>query len=302
MEIMKVKGNTYCIDTGMSYIPFYKINDEEVIMMDTGWAKGEREGIVGLLEGNGLRVAGIINSHVHIDHAGNNAYFKDKYNSVIVMSAYEAYFCSSLTNLKVYFRNRSLSEVEEHLGHLVCETDIMVTEDQNKIYVCGVKFRILHTPGHSPAHMCIITPDDVAYLGDALISSDVMSGAKMPYAYILKTDLESKEKLYDLSCCRYIVAHKGIYDNITKLIYDNIVFYKKRAKRIYDIIEGAMTKEEIFRAVTREFSITINNSLKYAVIERMFISYLEYLQDTGMVETVLDDGFMKYVKRETDIA
>ena len=30
MEMKKIKGNTFVIDTGMTYIPFYKINDEEI--------------------------------------------------------------------------------------------------------------------------------------------------------------------------------------------------------------------------------------------------------------------------------
>jgi glyoxylase-like metal-dependent hydrolase (beta-lactamase superfamily II) len=300
MEIIKIKGNTYCIDTGMTYIPFYKINDEEIIMLDTGWARGEREGIVSLLEGNNFRVAGIINSHAHIDHIGNNAYLKQKYNCTIAMAAYEAYVCSSTTNLKLYFSTLTLAEVIEQNGHMVCETDILVTEDQTKIYVCDIKFKIMHTPGHSPAHMCIITPDDVAYLGDTLISFDVMSGAKMPYAYILTEDLKSKEKLYDMDCSKYVVAHKGIYDNITRLIYDNITFYKNRAKMVYDALEGSMTKEELFKAVFKAFNIHINNKPRYAVIERMFSSFLDYLQDTGMVRTVMDDGFIKYIRTENE--
>ena len=44
LEIKKIKGQTFCIDTGMTYIPFYKINDEEIIMLDTGWAAGEQKG------------------------------------------------------------------------------------------------------------------------------------------------------------------------------------------------------------------------------------------------------------------
>jgi len=42
MEIKEIKGNTFCIDTGMTYIPFYKLNDEEIIMLDSGWKEGER--------------------------------------------------------------------------------------------------------------------------------------------------------------------------------------------------------------------------------------------------------------------
>jgi len=301
LEIKKIKGNTFCIDTGMTYIPFYKINDEEIIMLDSGWAKGEREGIDELLEKNNFKVVGIICSHAHIDHVGNNAYLKKKHNCVIAMSAYEALVCSSTVNLKVYYSSQTLSDVTEHFGHMVCETDIMILNNQDRIYVCGIKFKILHTPGHSPAHICITTPDDVAYVGDALISYEVMAGAKMPYAYILREDLKSKIKLYDLKCSKYVVAHKGMYDDITKLITDNINFYKNRAKRVYDVIDGAMTMEEILKAVIKSFNIHINSRYRYTLIERMLKSYVEYLNETGFIELNIDDGFLKYSKGSSDI-
>jgi len=300
MEIKQVKGNTFCIDTGMSYIPFYKINNEEIIMLDSGWAAGEGEGIDNLLEKDNLKVAGIICSHAHIDHIGNNAHLKEKYNSVIAMSDYESSFCSSTVNLKVYYSSQTLSEVTKHFGHMVCETDIMIYDHQDRIYVCGINFKIIHTPGHSPAHICIVTPDNVAYLGDALISYEVMAGAKMPYAYILSEDLKSKQKLYNLKCSKYIVAHKGIYDenDITKLITDNISFYKDRAVRVYTVINGAMTMEEIMKAVIKEFNLYIRSIYRYAVIERMLRSYVEYLNETGAIKLNVEDGFLKYTKSE----
>lgn len=296
MEIKEIKGNTFCIDTGMSYIPFYKINDEEIILLDSGWAKGERKGIVELLEKNNFKVAGIICSHAHIDHIGNNAYFKKIYNCTIAMSAYEALVCSSTVNLKVYYSSQTLTGVTEHFGHMVCESDIMITDDQDRICVCGIKFKIIHTPGHSPAHICIVTPDDVAYLGDALISYEVMEGAKMPYAFILREDLKSKAKLYDLKCSKYVVAHKGMYNDITKLITDNIIFYKNRAAKIYDLIDGAMTMEDIMKTAMEDFNIRVQSIYRYAFIERMLRSYVEYLNETGSIELNIENGFLKYSK------
>ncbi|MCE5221678.1 MAG: MBL fold metallo-hydrolase [Clostridium sp.] len=301
MEIKKIKGNTFVIDTGMTYIPFYKINDEEIIMLDSGWAEGEREGIDELLEGNNFKVVGIICSHAHIDHIGNNAYLKKKYNCIIAMSAYEALICSSTVNLKVYYSNQTLSEVREYFGHMVCETDIMILDNQDSIYVCGIKFKILHTPGHSPAHICITTPDDVAYLGDALISYEVMKGTKMPYAYILREDLESKIKLYDLKCSKYVVAHKGMYDDIEKLITDNINFYKNGAESVNAVIDCAMAMEDILKAVIKKFNIYVNNRYKYTVIEEIVKSYVEYLNETGIIELNIDDGFLKYSKHLFDV-
>ena len=64
VEIKNIKGKTFCIDTGMTYIPFYKIDDEHIIMLDTGWADGEKEGLTNILENNSLKIVGIINSHV----------------------------------------------------------------------------------------------------------------------------------------------------------------------------------------------------------------------------------------------
>jgi len=296
MEIIKVKGNTFCIDTGMTFIPFYMINDEEIILLDSGWAKGEREGIEALLEKNNFKVAGILCSHAHIDHIGNNAYFKSKYSCIIAMAAYEALVCSSTVNLKVYYGSQTLTEVEEHFGHMVCETDIKISDHQDSIYVCGIKFKLLHTPGHSPAHMCIITPDNVAYVGDSLISYEVMKGAKMPYAFILKEDLKSKEKLYDLKCSKYIVAHKGMYDNISKLITDNIDFYMNRAENVYDAINGAMTIEDIMKAVVIKGNINVSSIYRYVIIERMLKSYVQYLNELGRLTLIMEDGFLKYVK------
>ena len=296
MDILKVKGNTYCIDTGMTYIPFYKINDEEIIMLDTGWEKGERKGIEEVLEKNKFKVIAILNSHAHIDHIGNNTYFRDKYNSIIAMSAYEAISCSSEVNLKLYYGNPTLKFVKEHYDHMVFKTDIIIEENQHEILLCGVNFKIIPTPGHSPAHICIITPDDIAYLGDALVSYEVMEGAKMPYAYILSEDMKSKAKLYDLNCSKYVVAHKGIYDNITKLINDNIDFYESRAMLIYEAIDGSMTMEEIMKVIMKTFIINIKNIEKYYFMEKMLRSYVEYLYEIGKLKLIMENGFLKYVK------
>ncbi len=301
MEIKHIKGSTFCIDTGMTFIPFYKINNEEIIMLDSGWAEGERDGINQLLEKNNFKVVAILCSHAHIDHVGNNAYLKKKYNCVIAMPAYEALICSSTVNLKLYYNSQTLSDVSQHFGHMVCHTDIMILDNQHSIILRGIKFNILHTPGHSPAHICIITPDDVAYLADSLISYEVMRGAKMPYAYILSEDLKSKLKLYDLKYSKYVVAHKGIYDDITELITDNINFYKNRASTIATVIDGAMTMEDILKAVIKSFNIHVKSRYRYTIIERMLNSYVEYLNETGIIVLNMDKGFLKYSKAPLDI-
>lgn len=294
-EIIPIKGNTYCIDTGMTYIPFYKINETDIIMLDSGWATGEKGQLLELFEANQFNIVAIINTHAHIDHSGNNAFLKEKYNCIVAMSSFAAQICSSIINLKIYYNRHPLSCVKKHYGHMVCETDILIQDNQDQVYINGIKFKIIHTPGHSPAHLCIVTPDDVAYLGDALITDVVMNGVKLPYAFILEEDLKSKKKLLTLECSKYVIAHKGIVDDITELIQDNITYYTSRAEKLLKLITKPMTMEDIMKVIVKEWHIKIQSTNKYIVVERMLRYYVEYLYETGKIDLIIEDGFLKYV-------
>lgn len=296
MEIKHIKGRTFCIDIGIMYLLFYKLKDKDIIIVDTG-TKHEREELEKLLEENQLNVVGIISTHAHVDHAGNNAYLKKKYNSIIAMPREEARACSSLVNLKLHFNANDMLSVKEYYGHMVFDTDILISPEEDSICLFGVKFGIVPTPGHSIGHISVITPDGVAYLGDCLIGYDVMRGAKMPYAYLLQKDLESKEKLLQVKCSKYVIAHKGIYEDIHQLVLDNIEFYKYRASRIYELIQGAMTLEEMMKIVIERFHIRITNLRKYIVIQRMLRSYLEYLIEIGKVEIIIEESMLKFRKK-----
>lgn len=296
LDILKVKGNTYCIDTGMTYIPFYKIDSERIIMLDTGWKNGEIKSIAQIIEKNNFKVSAILNSHAHIDHIGCNAYFKEKYSSIIAMSAGEAFICSSEINFKLYYGSQTMRSIKKHYSHMVCKADVIIEENQDSIELYGIKFGIIHTKGHSPDHISIITPDDVCYVGDALISYEVMRGAKMPYDFILSEDMKSKAELYDLNCSKYVVAHKGMYNDIKNLIDDNIDFYESRAMAIYEVITKPMTMEEIVKAVISKFNINMGTIYKYYVVERMLRSYLDYLNDIGILKVAIENGFLKYNK------
>ncbi|MBK1813022.1 MBL fold metallo-hydrolase [Clostridium sp. YIM B02505] len=295
MKIIEVKGNTFCIDTGNEYIPFYKVNDKEIILLDSG-LKTERERIGKLVNDNDFIVKAIICSHAHIDHIGNCSYFKEKYNSIIAMPAYEALLCSSVVNLKVYYSSQTLAEVKENFGHMVCDTDIMIFNNQSHIEVFGLKFNIVHTSGHSPGHICIITPDDVMYLGDTLLSSEIMKAAKLPFAQIISEDLKSKIKLKELKHNKYIVAHKGVYTDIANLIEDNIKQYDVVANSIFRLIDDGMTMDNIKTAVIIAFNIKINSKYRYHLIERLLKPYIEYLSEIGRVETKIQDGELIYSK------
>ncbi len=46
-----------------------------------------------------------------------------------------------------------------------------------------VTFGLVRTPGHTVDHICVRTPDNVLYVGDAMMTGRVLHRAKFPYAF-----------------------------------------------------------------------------------------------------------------------
>ena len=75
MKLTQVRGNTWVIEA-MALIPFYKLDSRRVILLDTG-LREEGEAIEQTLLKHGLEPAGILCSHVHVDHCGCLLYTSD---------------------------------------------------------------------------------------------------------------------------------------------------------------------------------------------------------------------------------
>ena len=70
MELLHIHKDTWAAVGATALIPFYRLTDTDIVLLDTGIAASDREGLTALLEEHGLRPKGILCSHAHYDHAG----------------------------------------------------------------------------------------------------------------------------------------------------------------------------------------------------------------------------------------
>lgn len=294
-NIIHILGDTYVIDTGDQYVPFFDLGEGNIVLLDSGY-KEDRGLIEGALSSKGYRVAAIACTHAHVDHAGNNAYFREKYGCLIVMPELEALLTSNVLNLKLMNQYLSMTDINERVSHIVCETDIRVPLEDTTVELFGKAFRFIPTVGHTTAHMSIVTPDDVIYLGDAIISTEVLSGMKLPYFFSVADYIETLKVIQNFSFKKYLIAHRGSSDEIWSIAKKNIEGCMARIEIIYNLIQCPMTMEDIFKAAVNEFYINVGTVKKHLVIERMFKPYADYLFDTGRLKRILDNGFLKYIK------
>ena len=90
MELLHVLGNTYAAAAATALLPVYKLNDREVVLIDTGYAKLDRAALTNLIDGQGWRLRAVLCSHAHFDHTGNVRYLQEKYGAEAAISLIEA--------------------------------------------------------------------------------------------------------------------------------------------------------------------------------------------------------------------
>ncbi len=294
-EIENVFGNTRCLMAPL-LIPFYMTDASHCILMDTGTVQ-MREAIEKTFEKNGITPIGIFCTHTHYDHYGSAGYFSEKYQCPIALPLGEAEVSRTLSAVKSYLFCFSAGQIkaDPQTAALPCVVDHVIRPDEDETLFRGVRFKVIHTPGHSIDHVSIITPDNVCYAGDALMCGRSLNNSKFPYAFDMAESLASMEKFRGLSFEAMILAHRGIvrgpYD---ALVDENLVVTRKAVQTVSKLIDRQMTVEEIIRKVQKEMGVQIRTSTKALEFERFFRPYLEYMIDTGTHRQSVREGILCY--------
>lgn len=294
MELIHVKGNTYYIDA-FEAIPVYVKDDGECILLDSGWDY-ERDEIEQTLLENGLQIAGIIGTHLHTDHCGSHRYFQEKYRIPLAMPLGESTLGFNELTLKSYFYVFTMKEIRdiEALNVLKFMPDITIAPDADVVEIAGVRFGIVHTAGHSPDHISIITPDDILYLGDALLSEDVVNASKVPYYASIEWALQSMKKLSVLPY-EALAAHKGCCKDLKRLADYNIEKMQEHIRMFQSFVTEKMTLEDVLEKACRELKLLSKQSFKVKLYERDMRGYIEYLADHGLIRETCENGRLYYL-------
>jgi len=121
---------------------------EEAVIIDPGFdSPAEARTILKEIERNKFHVKFIVNTHGHPDHTSGNKTMKETTGASIIIHEYDA------PMLKNPAADRTLREGDE-------------------IEVGEIKFRVLHTPGHSKGSISLLGVDCV-FAGDTLFAGSI---------------------------------------------------------------------------------------------------------------------------------
>ena len=149
-------------------------------------------------------------THIHWDHIGGHRYFPDFYAHAEELDWLKGKFPLSIETVREMVIDRcDLPEgFDVNRYELFQGTPTRVLTDHDIIDIGGRKIEALHTPGHSPGHLCFWEPErGYLFTGD-LVYKDIL------FAYYPSTDpeayLASLEKVAALPVKRVFPAHHSL--------------------------------------------------------------------------------------------
>lgn len=146
----------------------YLVWDEEknAVIIDAGmFSQEEKMYVKNIIEERELRLKAVLNTHLHFDHQAGNRFLYDIYRLEPMAGAEDAFLLDTLQESAARF-GILLTDPAQTIGH--CLTD------GEEIRIGGLRFEVLHTPGHSPGSYSFYSADSrVVFTGDALFKGSI---------------------------------------------------------------------------------------------------------------------------------
>ena len=283
MELRHVLGRTWVAEASTALLPIYRVTDTDIILIDTGYAKLDRTGLTALIEDRGFHLRGIICSHAHFDHSGNVRYLQQRCGAKAAAHIIEAGISVNPDAYRANYVALTYGKSREFFLEECFVADTIIGPEDDCLDFCGVRFGILQLPGHSAGHIGVVTPDNVAYVGDCLIDQQQIDSAKLPTSMFIARDLQSKEFLRRTQYDAYILAHKSVVTDIAPLVDSNIAFIHRKAEELLNDLTDGMTFAQWISTFCQRENIRTKNELKFSIIERNFSNFVDWLTDEGRI-------------------
>lgn len=171
------------LTVGLLEVNCYIIGDRfknEWAVIDPG---GDADKILEVIEDKKAKIKFIINTHGHPDHTAANAEIKKKTSAPIYIHKSDGKLLSGFfTQVAGLAGIKSSPSIPDHF-----------LEDGDEIPLGDIKFRVIHTPGHTRGGICLFS-DRTLFSGDTLFAdsigrTDLPGGSLKTLAASIKTKL-----------------------------------------------------------------------------------------------------------------
>lgn len=289
MELEKIGENTYYIKNSTN-IGIYKINENDIYLIDTGNDKEAGKKILKIITEQGWNIKGIINTHSHADHIGGNKIIQDRTGCKIYSYGIENSFIkNTILEPSLLYGGAPFNKLK---NKFLYAKDSYVEDIENNLQE-GLEY--ISLKGHSLDMIGIKTSDDIVFLGDALFSKQTIMKYHLFYIYNVNEYLETLNILENLQAKLFILSHCEATEDIKGLIKLNRNEIDEIANNIMEYCKKEVTFEEILKYIFDYYNLNMNEN-QYVLVGSTIKSYLTYLADKEKITYYFKDNRMVWKK------
>jgi len=238
---------------GVYIYPVYSYILED-LLIDTGTKICEDQ-LLDFLEGKEINI--VVNTHAHEDHIGNNAILEKK------------------REITIYAQKEAINRIDDPLlldlrGYQKFTWGVPqpshAIEIPSEITTKSYTLKVIHTPGHSPGHICLYEPKKKwLFSGDLHVGK--LSLESQPFENLIQI-ITSLKKLTDYDVKEIFCAHLGHLENGNKIIRKKLTYLedaKEQAEKLYEknvplkeITKQIAGKETFMKVITKGHMSKLN--------------------------------------------
>lgn len=267
---------------------------QDVILVDTGLDKGTARGIRMAVEGRGLTIKAVINTHSHADHFGGNDYLVRNLNVKVYASEIESGIIQNPILEPVYLfngafpidelRNKFVLADPSPVHHIIHPGSIMVHD---------VELDIVALPGHSFNQVGVLY-EDVFFCADSIFDERVIQKYKIPVVQDVRSQIKTLNYLKNTSYGLYVPSHTSPIKDVSKLVENNSNLVDKITKDLLKLLNEPLSTDEVLSKICNSYKLSLTRVQQYYLIRMTLMAYLGYLKEKNRLHVSVEKNELKW--------
>ena len=252
-ELIQVGDKTYYINCP-SKIGIYKLNNNDICLIDSGNDKDAGRKINKILNENNWNLKMIVNTHSNGDHIGGNNFLQKKYNCDIISTPIENTFTSyPILEPSFLYGGYPCKDLR---NKFLMATSSNITGDVQNNLPKGLEY--INLPGHFFQMIGIKTDDDIYFLADCLFGENIINKYHLSFIYNVKEYLNTLNNISKLKGKLFIPSHAQPCEDIKPLVQININKVKEIINKICELCDEKNTFEEVLQKIFTYYNLNMD--------------------------------------------
>ncbi|MDR3255471.1 MAG: MBL fold metallo-hydrolase [Synergistaceae bacterium] len=285
-ELIQAGERTYYIDSP-SKIGVYRMDGNDVCLIDSGIDKDAGYKVLKILGENGWNLKMIINTHSHADHVGGNSFLQSRTSCPAYAAGEDASIIRhSILNTSLIYGGRPCKAMK---NKLLYASPSEVSELDESVLPKGLEMTRLD--GHSFAMTGLKTPDGVWFIADSLVSAGILEKYHIPFLRDITKHMETLTKVGELEGELFVSSHIRPMKDVRHLVEINRDRILDIIAKIEDFCSAPLPFDDILKKLFDSYGMTMDLN-QFILAGCTVRSFLAYMNDDGKLNAVFQDNRM----------